>query len=302
MPRACFFSASGQVRRSINPTDGPGSPSRLSRALPFPCSSPYLRELCFYFHSGPVRIVVSLLTHPVGPARFIEWTSKRLIVIVVCLGGLLAFTGCSSETKPDDTTPGEVLAAAKTKLDEASSWRLSLSTKSVPKGGNGVLSAEGVGTHAPAWEGDVKAILNGIPVTVPIVAIDGKVHAKLPLTPTWSEINPSEYSAPDPADFMDPDKGVSSLLADVEGAAKGSETRDGDQIITTYSGNLPGAKVKTIIPSASESATYSTEVGINDKGEVATVSVTGPFFSGNDDVTYDIKIGSYDEDVKISAP
>lgn len=222
---------------------------------------------------------------------------------LVALSLTLALTACGGEgTSEDEATPTEVLATAKTKLDEASSWRISLSTEAVPEDGNGVLAADGVGTHAPAWEGDVKVMLNGLNATVPVVAVDGKVHAKLPLTPTWSEINPAEYNAPDPADFMDPETGISSLLADIEGAEKGSETRDGGQIVTTYSGTLPGAKVKTIIPSASESATYETSVGINDSGEVATVSVTGSFFSGNDDVTYDIQIGSYGEDVKITAP
>lgn len=216
---------------------------------------------------------------------------------------LLALTACGGEDTPaDETTPADVLAEAKAQLDEAASWHLSLSTSSVPESGNGVLSADGVGTHAPAWEGEVKVLFSGLNATVPIVAVDGKVHAKLPLTPTWSEIDPAEYGAPNPAEFMDPDNGISAMLVALEDAQKGEQTRDGGQIVTTYTGTLPGARVASIIPSADEGATFETSVGINEDGQVTTVSVTGPFFSDGNDVTYDLRFSSYGEDVKISAP
>lgn len=224
-------------------------------------------------------------------------------VIVPALIAVFGLVACGGEdAEQESSSPEEVLAEAKAQLDEASSWRMTLSTESVPESGNGVLSAEGVGTHDPAWEGEVKVLFNGLTATVPIVAVDGKVHAKLPLTPTWSVINPADYGAPDPTDFMDTESGVSSLLADVDEATKGEQTRDGGQIVTSYSGVLDGAKVATLIPSADEAASYDTVIGINDAGQVATVSITGPFFSGGDDVTYDIRLGSYDEDVKITAP
>jgi len=69
---------------------------------------------------------------------------------------------------------------------------------------------------------------------------------------------------PDPADFADPEKGLSSLLTQIEDLEKGKETRSGDQILTTYSGTLPGAAVKEIIPSADAKGTYETEVGIDE--------------------------------------
>ena len=118
---------------------------------------------------------------------------KRAVVAVLAVLALAACGG--EEPATEGATPEEVLAEAKTQLDEATSWRLSLSTTSVPESGNGVLSAEGVGTHAPAWEGEVKVLFNGLNASVPIVAVDGKVHAKLPLTPSWAEINPAEYGA-----------------------------------------------------------------------------------------------------------
>ena len=179
---------------------------------------------------------------------------------------------------------------------------IALSTKSTPSEGNGVLAATGDVTHAPAFEGDVKVVLGGLTATVPITAVDGKVYAKLPLQTKYAVIKPSEYGAPDPANFVDPDKGLSSLLTQIDGLKKGKQTRDGDQILTTYTGTLPGEVVKQIIPSADSSATYKTSVGIDDKGYATKVSITGPFFADGKDVTYDVAFSKYDEGVKISAP
>ena len=51
---------------------------------------------------------------------------------------------------------------------------------------------------------------------------------------------------------------------------------------------MPGSLVAPIIPSASASGTYQTVVGINDDGEIATLKVSGAFFSASGDVTYDL--------------
>jgi len=43
-------------------------------------------------------------------------------------------------------------------------------------------------------------------------------------------------------------------------------------------------------------------VGVDEKGYARTVKITGTFFAGNDDVTYNVKLSDYDAGVKISAP
>ena len=153
------------------------------------------------------------------------------------------------------------MTSAKKKFDDASSVHIALSTKSTPSAGNGVLGATGDVTHDPAFKGDVKVVLGGLTATVPITAIGGKVYAKLPLQTKYAVIKPSEYGAPDPASFADPDKGLSSLLTQIDGLKKGKQTRDGDQILTTYTGTLPGKAVKQIIPSADSGSTYKTRSG-----------------------------------------
>jgi lipoprotein LprG len=225
-----------------------------------------------------------------------------LLVLLVVAALVLSGCGAQKAEKKKGASPSSVMTSAKKKFDDASSVHIALSTKSTPSKGNGVLGATGDVTHDPAFKGDVKVVLGGLTATVPITAINGKVYAKLPLQTKYATIKPSEYGAPDPASFADPGKGLSSLLTKIDGLKKGKQTRDGDQILTSYTGTLPGEAVKQIIPSADSGSTYKTKVGVDDKGYATKVSITGPFFADGKDVTYDVGFSKYDKGVKISAP
>jgi lipoprotein LprG len=230
--------------------------------------------------------------------------SRRVAsVLAFVLGFALLASGCGGGSdKAKAENPADVMKTAKKHLDDASSVHIALSTDSTPTSGNGVLGATGDLTHAPAFRGEVKVVLSGLTATVPVTSVDNKVHAKLPLQTKYSVINPSEYGAPDPADFVDPDIGVSSLLTQLDGLKKSGEVRSGDKVLTTYTGTLPGAAVKKVIPSAEAGQTYKTRIGVDAKGYARTVQVTGTFFTGNDDVTYDVLLSAYDQDVQITAP
>jgi len=231
----------------------------------------------------------------------------RLRASLAALSGAALLTvsvaGCGGSGSGPTESPAKALAAAKTTMDQASSWHMVLSTDATPDGGSAVLKADGVGTHDPAaWKGTVDVLLKGIRASVPIVAVDGKVYAKLPFTLGYAAIDPTEYDAPDPAGFMDPSTGLSSLLTKLSGARSTGTARAGSQVVTTYGGDLDGADVKRIIPSADASATYATTVNVNKSHQVTSVTVKGPFFSGSGDVTYTLNVDDYDQDVKISAP
>ncbi|MET0999857.1 MAG: LppX_LprAFG lipoprotein [Marmoricola sp.] len=229
--------------------------------------------------------------------------SRALSLIAFALVTPMLLAGCGGgEEKADEKSPTEVMETAKKNFDDASSVRIELATDSTPSSGNGVLGATGDLIPEPAFEGDVKVVLSGLTATVPVTSIGGKVHAKLPLQTKYTVIDPAEYGAPDPADFADPENGLSSLLTKLQDREKGDEERVGDAIVTQYTGTLPGDAVKTIIPSAVAEETYETSVGIDDKGFASTVKVTGPFFTGDEDVTYDLKFSDYDAGVKITAP
>lgn len=215
---------------------------------------------------------------------------------------LLPLAACGSDSQEKERTPTEVLTAAKKQFDDAESVHLTLATKSTPPKGDGVLGANGTLTHQPAFEGTVKVMLGGFNADVPVVSVDGQVHAKLPMTTKYSVINPAEYSSPDPADFADPQRGISGLLLKLEGAEKQGQKRNGSQVLTTYAGTLVGSLVEPIIPSAETDGTYDTVVGVDQKDRITTLKVTGDFFSGAGDVTFDMTFDDYDKAVTIKAP
>ena len=224
------------------------------------------------------------------------------LLTAALLSAAVVLAGCGGTDAKAERSPKQVMAAAKKTFDEASSIHIDLSTDSTPSAGNGVLGATGDVTHAPAFQGDVKVVISGLTATVPVTAIGGQVYAKLPLQTKFTVIRPADYGAPDPAQFADPQAGLSSLLTRLEGLKKGKQARSGDQILTSYTGSLPGAAVKTIIPSADAKQDYATVVGVDEKQRAVTVKITGSFFSGSDDTTYDVKFSQYGAGAKITAP
>ncbi len=54
--------------------------------------------------------------------------------------------------------------------------------------------------HPSAFEGTFDLSVSGIPATAEVIAVDGVTYAKNSLLlPQWTEIDPADYGAPDPA-------------------------------------------------------------------------------------------------------
>jgi lipoprotein LprG len=223
-------------------------------------------------------------------------------LVTALVSGLSGCGGDEGTASPKAGDPTKALASAKKHFDDAASVHLTLATGSKPTSGDAVLGADGTLTHQPAFDGKVKVLLSGFNADVPIISVGGKVYAKLPLTPKYATIDPSEYGAPDPAEFADTSKGISGLLLKMEDVEEAGEERVGKQVVTRYSGTLSGSYVAPITPSADDAGTYDTVVGLDEDNRMVTLKVTGEFFTGGGDETYTIAFDDYDKSVKISAP
>jgi lipoprotein LprG len=238
-----------------------------------------------------------------SPAR-----SRRVfaLLVAVLLTGVtaLALSSCSKgEASSSDKSPEEVLALAKQTLDETTGVNLTLITDDLPSGITGITKATGVGTHDPAFDGSITVELSGQPFDVPVVAVDGKVYAQLPLTPGWQDVDPTEYGAPDPAQLMSSDAGFSSLLSATTDVVEGDSVRggaDNNEILTEYTGSVPGDVVSNVIPSAS--GDFDAAYTISEDGELREATLTGVFYKGSDPMTYTIGFDDYGTDPEISAP
>jgi lipoprotein LprG len=227
--------------------------------------------------------------------------SPRTLVAAVLLPLVLAANGCTHSQKAT-TDPTTALAAAKRNLDATTGVHLTMSTPSLPQGVSGILTADGVATHDPAFRGNIKVLASGITAQVPVVAVGGKVYAKLPFTTKYVVINPADYGAPDPAGLMEARSGISSLLTAATGLSAGSQTRAGKTVVSTYDGRLSGAAVATVIPSARTGGTFTASFSVDAKDDLTRAVLTGPFYATGGNVTYTIGFDAYGSHPTITAP
>ena len=228
----------------------------------------------------------------------------RPLATVLCASALL-LTGCTSESPAEEQglTPEQVLEKAKQTLDETSGVRLTLTTDALPDGVSGVTRAEGVGTHAPAFDGTLTVVLGGATFDVPVVALDGVVHAQVPLVPGWQEVDPDEYAAPDPAQLMSTDAGFSSLLTASEEVEEGESVRGGDdnaEVLTEYTATVSADAVDNVIPSAE--GDFDASYTVTAEGELRQAVLTGVFYPGSESMTYTIGLTDYGSEPTITAP
>ena len=79
-----------------------------------------------------------------------------------------------------------------------------------------------------------------------VIAVDDKVFAQLPFTPGWNKVYLKEYGAPDPSNLVGED-GFAGLLEQTESPKAGESVRggaDNTEILTTYTGTVPGSSIK----------------------------------------------------------
>ena len=230
--------------------------------------------------------------------------TRRLAIAVVA--AVLALSGCSGSDSPstDGKSPDEVMQAAKKLLDDTTGVELSLSTDDEPSDGDYLASAEGTITTQPAFEGKVSGRVSGIPASdIDVVAVDGDVWVKIPIT-GWTKFDPSKFCAPDPSTLLDPDSGVSSVLTEATGLEAGDSERggaDNNEILTPYTGSVPGDAIRAILPCA-QGDSFDATFRVDGDGYLRSAELTGAFFSGTDDITYTIDVQQYDVDKDISAP
>jgi lipoprotein LprG len=234
-------------------------------------------------------------------------TSPRLVAVLT--GAVLAvptLAACSGD-EPDAAearAPGEVLAEASSKLTETSGVYLTLTADQLPEGVSGIAKAAGTLIREPAFDGSITVVFAGQTVDVPVIAVDGKVFAQLPFTDgAWDKVNPKEYGAPDPASLVGAD-GFPALLTLTESPEAGESVRggsDNSEILTTYSGTVPGDAMDAIIPSSSGDS-FDVEWQVNDDGELVKATMEGVFYPQTDPMTYTVEFADYGTELDITAP
>jgi lipoprotein LprG len=230
--------------------------------------------------------------------------SRSSCLVALAASVLLALTACGGGgPKSPSLTPTKAVALAKANLDKTPGLHLALSGKDLPDS-SALVSADGTLTRAPAFNGKLVVSLLGTHPTIPVIATGGTVYAQLPLTTGWKTLDPAKYGIPDPSALLDPQTGISHLLTATRGLKAGTSVRggkDNKEVLTTYTGTLPGTAVAAVIPSAS--GTFDVRYTIDDSHRLEQAAITGDFYGGDAKAsTYTLTLDQYGLDPKIPAP
>jgi lipoprotein LprG len=233
---------------------------------------------------------------------------KRLVAVGAVL--VLALTGCSDkkdgggDAKSGDD-PVALLTDVKKTIDEATSVHVVLAGRDLPDTAQTLANGDGVATHAPAFKGKLTVRAAGSPIDAEVVAIGGKVYAKLPFTPKFIELPPSQLAglgAPDPAILLDPAKGITAVLPTLKNPVVKGETRDGAKVLTEITGAVQGKTLQGIFPKAPADQDFPSSFKIDkDSKQLVSATITGPFYDGATS-SYDLTLDRYGEQVEITKP
>ncbi len=236
------------------------------------------------------------------PTRSLPLRAAPVAAAVLALTVVAGCTG-GDDDGPTDADPAARLAVARTVLDEAASLQIRLVTEQLPDGTLGLVEADGVGNHDPAFEGTVTVVAGGMgQVDADLVSVEGEVVAKIGFIPDFTPVDPADFGAPDPAELVAAEDGVSSWLTETVDPVAGEQSRDGEEVLTTVDGTLPGAVVQALIPSADDAADFDVSYRLTEADELRDAAITGPFYPGGDDVTYDLEVTASDDPVDIVLP
>ena len=157
----------------------------------------------------------------------------RLVLLAVAV--VLPLAGCSGG--PDES-PTDLLARAKTTLDDTTSVHFTLGTADEPQATTGLLGGEGDLLRPASFQGTLQVLVAGAAVDVEVVSVDGTVYAKLPFTSGFTVVDPADFGIGDPAALLDPDEGISQFLSSVEDPEMGEERRVDGEVVREVTGRV----------------------------------------------------------------
>jgi lipoprotein LprG len=234
---------------------------------------------------------------------------KRLLALGAVL--VVALAGCSDkkDSGGGDGRSGDdavaLLTDAKKTIDDAASVHIVLTGRDLPDTAQTLAGGDGVATHAPAFKGKLTVRAAGSPIDAEVVAVGSKVFVKLPLTPRFIELQPSQLAglgAPDPAILLDPNKGLTSVLPTVKDPKVKGESRDGAKVLTEVTGAVQGKSLQGIFPKAPADQDFPSTFKIDkDAKQLVSATITGPFYDGATS-SYDVTLDKYGEKVEITKP
>ena len=229
---------------------------------------------------------------------FLRRGGAALLALALLTGPLAACGGDSaSESAPD------LLAKAKTTLDDATTAHFVLESTGAPTTGTVLVGGEGDIARPASFDGTLEVHALGSALKLKVISVDGTVYAQLPFTTSYSVVDPATFGFGDPGALLDPGTGISQLLAKAQSAKLGDEKRVGGEVVREVTAKLPGDLVEQILTSQDPSTPVRATFSIATKtGELRRAELTGPFYTAGKNATFTLELSDFGADVHITAP
>ena len=229
---------------------------------------------------------------------FLRRGGAALVALALLAGPLTACSGnATSESAP------QLLAHAKRTLDDAKTAHFVLASTGAPDTGTVLVGGEGDIARPASFDGTLKVHALGAALDLKVISVDGTVYAQLPFTTSYSVVDPAQFGFGDPGALLDPDTGISQLLAKAGSAKLGEEKRVSGEVVREVTAKLPGNLVEQILtskdPSKPVDATFSIAT---TTGELRRAKLTGPFYAAGKNATFTLDLSDFGADVHITAP
>ena len=69
-----------------------------------------------------------------------------------------------------------------------------------------------------------------------------------------------------------------------------AQTKNGKQVLTDYTGTVPGKAVAAVIPSADDAAGFPTTFSLDGDNRLVSAKITGPFYNGKGPLAYTLEL------------
>ncbi|WZH53897.1 MAG: LppX_LprAFG lipoprotein [Nocardioides alkalitolerans] len=231
------------------------------------------------------------------------------IIVVALIAAALVPTFFLNNKEPGldrpDAAPEDVLKEVKENFDAAEGVRIAVTSEDLADADAALVSLDGTAVRPDGFSGEMIVRVLGRDASGDILSVDGQSYAQgFVIFPSWAEVDPEDFNAPDPGALIDPDDGVSGLLTATQDLEQGDTERVGpnnEGTATTYTGTLDASVVRRIIPGADD-GDFDVTYQVDDEENLLSARLTGVFYPGSDAMTYVISFSDYGETIEITAP
>lgn len=217
---------------------------------------------------------------------------------VVVLVGALAACGSSTPKVSAQT----LIQRAKAKADASSAVHFTLTSSKVATSGTNITAGNGDIARPDAIQGSFTVLISGFGANVKVVSKGGVFEALLPFAKAYVKTNPASFGLTDPAQLLDPNHGLTSLLAQAQNPKLTGQTRISGELLDTVTFTVPGATIP-VLPDSNPSKPVTLIVAVNPSNyELRQITLIGPLTTAAYNSTFVVTLTKYNEQVNITLP